>query len=155
VRCLEISGNIVVSGSYDKTVRMWDLKTGEHLRTLRGHTDKVYTVVFDGVRVVSGSLDSTIRVWDAKDGTCLHELTGTDWVLTPTKQFIIIYSPGHQSLVGLLQLRGDLLVSGAADKKLRLWDLTTGKVRHGFDQCEEQHTVCVLFFPSRFFLKYK
>lgn len=56
----------------------------------------------------SGSLDTTIKVWDAETGALLHDMTG------------------HGSLVGLVQIRGNILVSGNADKTLRVWDLSTG-----------------------------
>lgn len=56
----------------------------------------------------SGSLDSTIRVWNAETGLCTFILQG------------------HSSLVGLMQLRGNILVSGNADKTLRVWNVRTG-----------------------------
>ena len=60
------NGARVLSGSYDKTVRMWDAETGACLLTLEGHGDRVSSVGFraDGARVVSGSYDKTVRVWD-------------------------------------------------------------------------------------------
>jgi WD40 repeat protein len=67
----------------DKSVRVWDAKTGEQLRELQGHTDNVTSVAFspDGNRIVSGSWDKSVRVWDAKTGEQLRELQGhTDYV---------------------------------------------------------------------------
>jgi WD40 repeat protein len=71
-------GNRIVSGSDDKSVRVWDAKTGEQLRELQGHTDSVTSVAFspDGNRIVSGSDDKSVRVWDAKTGEQLRELQG-------------------------------------------------------------------------------
>jgi WD40 repeat protein len=62
----------------DKSVRVWDAKTGEQLRELQGHTDWVTSVAFspDGNRIVSGSYDKSVRVWDAKTGEQLRELQG-------------------------------------------------------------------------------
>jgi WD40 repeat protein len=59
-----------VSGSDDKTVRVWDASTGAELNVLRGHTDSVNSVAIsrDGMRIVSGSDDKTVRVWDASTG---------------------------------------------------------------------------------------
>ncbi|KIK60487.1 hypothetical protein GYMLUDRAFT_609660 [Collybiopsis luxurians FD-317 M1] len=59
-------GRRIVSGSYDRTVRIWDYFTGVQLNCLQGHEDIVYSVAFssDGSRVVSGSEDTTVRVWD-------------------------------------------------------------------------------------------
>ncbi|KIO10659.1 hypothetical protein M404DRAFT_72953, partial [Pisolithus tinctorius Marx 270] len=69
-------GNRIVSGSSDKTVRVWDAKSGNQIgsplkgHTDHGHTSNVTSVAFspDGNRIVSGSEDKTLRVWDAKSG---------------------------------------------------------------------------------------
>ena len=62
-------GCTVVSGSADRTVRVWDLATG-NARTLNGHTDSVRAVAVtpDGRTAVSGSDDRTVRVWDLATG---------------------------------------------------------------------------------------
>ena len=59
-------GTRVVSGSGDKTVRVWEVATGTEIVKLEGHTNTVMSVTWspDGTRVVSGSLDKTVRVWD-------------------------------------------------------------------------------------------
>jgi WD40 repeat protein len=69
-------GRQVVSGSYDRTVRLWDAATGTALQTLESHTDAVTSVAFspDGRQVVSGSYDRTVRLWDAATGTALQTL---------------------------------------------------------------------------------
>ena len=58
-------GTKVVSGSTDKTVRIWDAVTGECEQTLEGHSLEVTSASFspDGLKVVSGSGDNTIRLW--------------------------------------------------------------------------------------------
>jgi WD40 repeat protein len=60
-------GTGIVSGSIDKTLRVWDSATGECTATLEGHTDWVMSVAFspDGTGIVSGSGDKTVRVWDS------------------------------------------------------------------------------------------
>jgi WD40 repeat protein len=74
---LSSDGRRVVSGSYDKTLRVWDIESGQSLRTLQGHTSEVNAVALssDGRRVVSGSRDHTLRVWDLKDGKELVTFT--------------------------------------------------------------------------------
>jgi WD domain, G-beta repeat len=64
-------GSRVASVSYDNTVRVWDVQTGQCQHTLEGHSDGVRSVVFspDGSRVASGSYDNTVRVWDVTSWT--------------------------------------------------------------------------------------
>ena len=63
-------GRRIVSGSYDKTVKVWDAATGQETLTLKGHSMAVTSVAFspDGRRIVSGSEDGTVKVWDAATG---------------------------------------------------------------------------------------
>lgn len=63
---VDFNGQILVSGSTDRTVRLWDIKTGECRKILSGHTKRIDTVVFsaDGQTVASCSRDGTISLWD-------------------------------------------------------------------------------------------
>ena len=71
-------GKRIVSGSEDKTVKVWDADKGTETLTLKGHTDAVNSVAFsaDGKRIVSGSEDKTVKVWDADKGTATLTLKG-------------------------------------------------------------------------------
>ena len=62
VRCLQVGGGVLVSGSYDNTLKIWNVDTGLCTNTLRGHTDSVLCLQFDARKIVSGSADRTIRV---------------------------------------------------------------------------------------------
>ena len=67
---VSLSGKLIVSGSYDKSVRVWDASTGDELKVLKGHRDFVTSVAFspDGKQIVSGAEDFSVRVWDASAG---------------------------------------------------------------------------------------
>ena len=73
----------VASGSYDKTVKLWDVTSGECLQTLEGHSHDVNSVSFspDGTKVASGSHDKTVKLWDVTSGECLQTLEGHSWNL--------------------------------------------------------------------------
>ncbi len=63
-------GARVLSGSDDRTLKLWDAATGALIRTFEGHSDVVLSVAFsaDGARVLSGSDDKTLKLWDAATG---------------------------------------------------------------------------------------
>jgi guanine nucleotide-binding protein subunit beta-2-like 1 protein len=68
VSCVVLSsdGQFALSGSWDKTMRLWDLNTGATVRTFHGHTKDVNSVAFSGDnrQIVSGSRDMTIKLWN-------------------------------------------------------------------------------------------
>ncbi len=104
-------GQTLASGSADKTVKLWDTKTGKELVTFKGHGDRVSSLAFspDGRTLASGSLDKTVKLWDAKTGQELVTLKGHgDHV------YSVAFSPD-----------GRTLASGGLDTTVKLWDTKT------------------------------
>ncbi|KAJ3494850.1 hypothetical protein NMY22_g20012 [Coprinellus aureogranulatus] len=109
--CFTPDGHKLVSGSWDKTVRVWDTQTGDMiLGPLKEHTEVVRSVSCspNGTVIASGSSDKTVRVRDAQTGeTVLHPLMGhTGWVNS------VHFSPD-----------GKRVVSGSEDKTIRIWNV--------------------------------
>ena len=100
-------GAYALSSSWDKTLRLWELSTGNTTRTFVGHTNDVLSVSFsaDNRQIVSGSRDRTIKLWNTL-GDCKYTITDkghTDWVscvrFSPNPQNPVIVSAGWDKLV--------------------------------------------------------
>ncbi|EDV95860.1 F-box/WD repeat-containing protein 7 [Drosophila grimshawi] len=112
ITCLQFSGNRIVSGSDDNTLKVWSAVNGKCLRTLVGHTGGVWSSQMSGNIIISGSTDRTLKVWDMDSGTCVHTLQG------------------HTSTVRCMHLHGNKVVSGSRDATLRVWDIEIGSCLH-------------------------
>jgi len=80
LRCPD--GQTLASSSSDKTIKLWNLRTGEPLQTFSGHADSVWSIAFrpDGQTLASSS-DKTIKLWNLRNGEVLQTLSGhLDWV---------------------------------------------------------------------------
>jgi WD40 repeat protein len=158
IRSIAVSpdGRWAASGSDDKTVKIWDLETGECRTTLEGHTNYVMSVAItpDGTRVLSGANDDTIRVWDAskeKSLACWQANQGLVYSVVPMadgKRVITAGASvalklwdiathkclgtlnGHTNLITSVSLARDQIhaVSGSFDHSIRLWNLEAGEV---------------------------
>ncbi|MGB3615363.1 MAG: WD40 repeat domain-containing serine/threonine-protein kinase, partial [Elainellaceae cyanobacterium] len=158
VRSVAVSadGHWVISGSGDKTVKVWSVETGALRYTLRGHDSWVRAVAASSNApvVASASNDKTIQIWNLDTGQATHVLWGhTDWIravaflpgncLASAAQDKAIFLwdiasetvthrlLGHQHWVLTMAVtaEGTQLVSGSRDRTLRLWDLASGQCR--------------------------
>jgi len=104
-------GKTIVLSS-DNTIKLWDLTTGQVIKTLSGNESEK-TMVFspDGKTIASGGYDKTIKLWDIATGKVIKTLTYGSSVTN------ITFSPD-----------GKLLAAGSSDKTIKLWDIASGKV---------------------------
>ena len=91
-------GRSLVSGSIDKTVKLWDVQTGGVVETFYGHTGWVLSVSIslDCTRIASGSLDHTICLWDIQTGKCYYTIEQQSWV-----DHISFFSTDPPSLISI------------------------------------------------------
>ncbi|PHH64744.1 hypothetical protein CDD81_4006 [Ophiocordyceps australis] len=107
VTCLQFDDNVLATGSYDTTIKIWNVETGEEIRTLRGHSAAVRTLQFDDSKLISGSFDKSIKIWNWQTGECLSTLQcHTDGVLS-------------------LHYDGCTLASGSIDRSVKIFSFDT------------------------------
>jgi len=105
------SGRYLASGSYDRTVRMWDVASGEEVAMLTNNDSAVNSVAFDpnGKYLASGSNDKNVRIWDVS-----------------TQQKVAVLQ-GHTGIVRSVAFdpSGKYLASGSEDRTVRIWDVSS------------------------------
>ncbi|MDJ0599485.1 MAG: serine/threonine-protein kinase [Crocosphaera sp.] len=111
-------GKIAVSGSEDKTVRVWNTQTQTLLHTVMGHSDGVRSVSIshDKQFIASASADETIKLWDVETGELIRTLTA------------------HQGSLWSVEIspNGQTIASASSDKTIRLWNVATGELMRTF-----------------------
>lgn len=116
VMCLQFSETlshpafpVLITGSYDRTIRVWNLETGREVLCMTGHTRAVRALQFDEAKLITGSMDHTMRVWDWRTGKCLRTLEG------------------HTEGVVCLNFDSNVLASGSVDTTVKVWNFRTGE----------------------------
>lgn len=116
---LSSDGNYALSGSWDKTLRLWDLTTGKTTRRFEDHTKDVLSVAFsaDNRQIVSGSRDKTIKLWNtlAECKYTIQDDGHTDWVSC------VRFSPNHSN---------PIIVSCGWDRTVKVWNLANCKLKN-------------------------
>ncbi len=116
IMCLQFSETlphlpfpVLITGSYDRTARVWNLETGMEIRCLRGHTRALRALQFDEVKLITGSMDHTLRVWNWRTGECIRTLES------------------HTEGVVCLNFDSTILASGSVDTTVKVWNFRTGE----------------------------
>lgn len=149
VMCLQFDENVLITGSYDSTIKVWDIETGKEIRTLAGHSSGIRCLQFDDTgKLLTGSMDHTTRLWNWRTGQCLRTFQShTSGVIsvhfdsqyvasgsmdqtvrvydTNTKQTFLL--KGHTDWVNAVKIdsASRTLLSASDDCTVRLWDLDT------------------------------
>jgi len=104
-------GQQILSGSWDKTLKLWDVNTGSLVRSFTGHTDSVNSVAFspDGQTILSGSSDNTVKLWNVSTGQLIYTFIG------------------HSGSVNSVAISSDgqIILSGSSDGTIKLWNIST------------------------------
>jgi platelet-activating factor acetylhydrolase IB subunit alpha len=123
------SGNLLVSASRDKTLRIWDVSTGYCVKTIRGHADWVRDVSpsFDGRFLLSAGADQTARIWDASSGepkaTLLgHEHTIECCVFAPPASYVHLAAMAGMKKAPVASSSAEFVATGGRDKSIKIWD---------------------------------
>jgi WD40 repeat protein len=148
-------GQILITGGTDTTIKVWNVDTGERLKTLSGHLDRIRALAFppNGGIIASGSSDATIKLWDIETGECLCDLMGHHQIVTKLKfssdGTLLVSSSydhtikvwqvesgqclqtlqGHTNIVWTVAFSpdGQTIMSGGDDHAVRFWDVQTGR----------------------------
>jgi COMPASS component SWD3 len=116
-------GDLLASSSNDRTVRIWDVVTGNYRHSLLGHQEGISDVNWsrNGSLLATGSDDTHVKLWKAESGQPIHTLKGhTNYVMC------VGFHP-----------EANIVASGSFDKTVRLWELRTGKCLYKLDAHSE------------------
>jgi len=149
-------GEWLVSASHDKTLKIWEVPSGNCRATLTGHTNEIRSVTItpDGKQIISGAHDHTIRVWNSSNGKQLAKWkaskhfvlsvtampdnrrvissgAGNDpnlriWEIATKKQLAVIANPSHSNCVAVTR-NGGYAIVGGNDAITRYFNLESGE----------------------------
>ena len=172
---LSPDGQLLASGSGEKTICLWRVSDGTMLKTIKGHTADVQSLAFspDGVTLVSGSQDNTIRFWRHRDGASLkilkeHTGEASNIIFSPDGLTIASTSEdyticlrqvsdgslsrtlkGHTDFISCIAFSpdGSVLASGSYDGTIRIWHVNNGTLLKTLEE-QTGRVECIAFSPD-------
>ncbi|KAI0062227.1 WD40 repeat-like protein [Artomyces pyxidatus] len=151
---------VLFTGSKDRTVKEWDLRSGTLLRTLKGvHVGSVLSICVFGGYLTSAGSDSKVVMWDLADNkgvkvfcdhadsvlcvrfdekrlvSCSKDRTVRTYLMSDLKPQHVLR--GHRAAVNAVSISSTYIVSASGDRSMRLWDAETGDLLRSF---ENQHS---------------
>ena len=119
---LDFDDELLISGSYDKTIKLWDLINAKCVHTLRGHNEWVSDVKLNDKQILSSSWDGTIKLWNLNDnrnhGRCSITLKNND----------IQYNAGNAIYCIEWSKDKRFICCGCRHKAIQIWDITKAKI---------------------------
>ncbi|ETO00022.1 WD-40 repeat protein, partial [Reticulomyxa filosa] len=119
------NGYTICSGSYDETIRIWDIETTKQLNVFKGHEDHIHSVKYGSNEllntILSGSEDESVRLWDIRSGKKIQVFNGHTESVSA-----VAYSP---FIVKNSEFGGNsnVICSGSWDKTIHFWDIRSNK----------------------------
>jgi WD40 repeat protein len=125
VECIDFESTFgkLVSGSADKSIRVWDLTTYNCDAVLEGHMGWVRAIQISGYNVISGSGDHTAKLWDISK---VEDLGNNNLDRYDDDDPLCRTFYGHSGGITCLQFKDRTLITGSVDKTIRQWDIETG-----------------------------
>lgn len=134
----------MVSGSIDRTAKIWDIGEGRVVQTLRGHNDEILDVVFSpaGNKLATASADGTARVYGTATGTCQAICIGHDGEISKVRtiiyRMVLLSFFFHFFFLHIAQFRpylqvsfspsGSRLLTASSDHTAVIWDSDSGDI---------------------------
>ncbi|CAC5412149.1 unnamed protein product [Mytilus coruscus] len=160
ILCVHFDKKRLISAGLDRTVRLWDIRSGKSIHKFYGHKGGIRCLQFEGNTLLTGSWDTTIIVWDlrtfekrtvlAKHTDCVSCLyIGPEYIISGSydktvrvwfRQTLIQWKVirGHSAAVNSVSCDGDYFVSGSSDMTLRLVNIQTSECLRIFSGCQDQ-----------------
>jgi WD40 repeat protein len=169
VGCVDFDDNKIITGSADSSINIYDTKSGNHLKIIKGHTLGVRVLTFDKELLFTGSYDRSINIWDSntlkpKDVLIGHT-SSVSSIVRSKYQSNIIYSSGHDGAwniwdinTGIINVRfqahdgwissinqydANIIFTGGGDEMFKIWDTRHNKCIRNYDMEFYIRTICV------------